>query len=273
MTKYKYFQFTFIFLINFTFYRSIYTVNFNKIGVKKILFLNNNLDNYDLNIHYNLFDIRTSSTIPYNKSFTLKSENQLSFDVESLQKEFDATIGTINYDEDSEQLKRILGCIKNVEISNVVDGSKPKLCICLSSDQLLKVYVLNHEYQFDFFHIDFDLAIRSKECYADCVNNIEIKYPNGISSNGYRLTLESNVSPKQFVERMKFLNETYFTPNFNLANMIKPDLNTRIPKELFQIWIGKNPIPHQYLLYQKKWLIFCPMIGLISFIPMRMLKR
>jgi len=237
---------------------NIITVNFDKAGINKLTFVNNNQnDAFDVMIGFNLFNSKNSTAFFNIESFVLKPGTELSFDVASFQNSFDnlmiknqeAIDEAIDSDNDIEQLKKIFGCIKSVYVNNRKTGEEAKLYVYESMDNILKIFILGpaHKALYDCFHIDFDAALDCKTIYYnDCVNNKR--------SNLYSLTLDSGVMPMDFIHKMRTIYQRFFPNVPNFENIVKLDSRPKIKKFLFQIWIGDKPLPDDYRNYQLKWI-------------------
>jgi len=244
------------------------SVNFGKAGANKVTLINNNDDDCDITVCFNLFDSRTSSTFSETHNFRLCARTDFFFDILYYQNKFDDMIKELLHDcpldKDIEQLKKIFGCIKSVQVIHCSTGQEAKLYVYGPEEGGLKVFILNssftHQNAFDCFHIDFNAAVDSKsEYYHDCINNIDRLYSRGFSTKTYKFALDPKVMPGQFIERMKYLYEQYFLsePNINNPNNIHlwehSHSTTGINKSLFQVWVGGKPLPEEYKKNQVKW--------------------
>lgn len=265
----------FLILSIYNFYA--FAVNFDKASITKLTFINNGDDSngaiFDININFNLFDSRNSTAFLEKRTFILNSNSELFFDVSCYQNNFDNVIRNQMSQEDltdehTQQLKRIFGCIKSIQIKNRTSGEEARLYIYGAEDGSLKVFVLNASqeslittvnYKFDYFHINFNAAIGSQsEYYRDCINAVDKIYRNGTRSNLYHLAFDCGVTSIDFIERMRFLYETYFPSEPHLETILRLKSNLGIKKCLFQIWIGTNPIPDEYKKNQIKWQSMLP---------------
>jgi Glycosyltransferase sugar-binding region containing DXD motif len=196
----------------------MYSVNFNKITLGTFLFKNATEDSYRL----------VTSANTKNRAIILKPGQ--SYTLVSTKKQPISVLSVTH--------------AKNYN---------PAIFYVFEDETAVHYTIQNRSDGYDCFHIDFDKALNAKSAYyQDCIQNKLTYYDGTISSQWYKASLAPGVEPREFIDFVKKIYNTYFF-NCNGAKQSTVSAKNRIPKMLHQIWIGPKPLPKQYQLLREKW--------------------